>query len=80
MKRNYGRFLRDKSIAVNGREKSERIELGLHLLAAHSIPGARWTGAEIAAWCGCTYQAINRIERRALAKLRRNPNVKVLMQ
>ena len=50
--------------------KSDRIELGLALLAAVARPNEPLSCADIAAWCDCSDVAIRDIERKALAKLR----------
>ena len=52
--------------------KSARINLGIDLLHALREPGKRCTVEEIAAWCDCSEKAIILIEKKALAKLRRN--------
>jgi hypothetical protein len=54
-----------------GLDKSARINLGIDLLHALRKPGARFTREEIAAWCDCSEEAIENIERKALEKLRR---------
>jgi DNA-directed RNA polymerase sigma subunit (sigma70/sigma32) len=51
--------------------KSERIDLGLELLAALSEPGTCHTQETIAAYCDCTVESVRRMERIALKKLRR---------
>lgn len=52
-------------------EKSQRTLLGLELLARHAKPGVMLTREDIAAWAGCTNEAIRRIEVRALRRLRK---------
>ena len=52
-------------------EKSKRTDLGLELLAIHAKPGVMLTREDIAAWAGCTNEAIRRIEVRALRRLRK---------
>jgi len=47
------------------------IDLGLAVLEAMRTPGTRLTHRQIAAFCGCTWQAIWQIEQKALLKLRR---------
>ena len=46
------------------------IDLGLSLLACLRKPGETLTSHDIAAWCGCSRAAIQRIEERALRKVR----------
>lgn len=53
-----------------GREKRERIDLGLAVFSLHAIPGICYTREEIALWCGCTDGAILLIEQKALRKIR----------
>src|SRR5690349_9278796 len=60
----------DRETPLLGTAKRERIELGLALLAARAPKGVGHTSREIAAWCGCSVQAIQQIEKRALAKLK----------
>ena len=60
----------DKRIARSGPRKAARIDLGLEVLRARSLPGARWNYDEIAAWCDCSHTAIRDIELRALRALR----------
>ena len=55
---------------IRGLAKMDRMDLGLAVLAAVSKPGASYTTNEIAAWAGCTHQAITRLELKALRKLR----------
>ena len=50
--------------------KTDDVALGLALLSTVCIPGVPLTDSDIAAWCGCSRQAIQRIERIALRKLR----------
>lgn len=56
--------------AGSGLEKSDGINLGLSLLSLVAIPGVPLTAEDIAAWCECSTQAIQRIERKALRKVR----------
>ena len=56
--------------AVERREKTANIDLGLAILSVLANPGEPLTLDDIAAWCGCSRQAIENIERRALKKLR----------
>lgn len=65
-------FCRDHEVAMQGGEKSTRINLGLELLQGIAMPGVRYSYDEIAAWAGCTDSAIVLIEQTALKKLRRN--------
>ena len=46
------------------------IDLGLSLLACIRRPGETLTSHDIAAWCGCSRAAIQKIEDRALRKVR----------
>jgi hypothetical protein len=48
----------------------EHIDLGLAILQALAIPGVPLAQKDIAAWCQCSHTNIQRIERRALQKLR----------
>lgn len=51
--------------------KGNRLLLGLNLLdLARTNPRHCFTQDEIAAWCGCTPQAISHIEKQAMQKLR----------
>jgi len=53
------------------RARIQRTDLGIDL-AHHSLgPGERLNCAEIAAWCDCSRENIEGIEKRALAKLAR---------
>lgn len=54
---------------MNQAESSERIDLGLAVLATFHR-GEKFTCAEIAAWCDCSPERIGQIEREALAKVR----------
>lgn len=60
----------DEEVAEEGKSKSERINLGLTLLSVAAKPGASFTIYDIAAWCGCTDQAVKKIQDTALMKLR----------
>ena len=51
--------------------KSARINLGIDLLHTLREPGKRCTVEEVAAWCDCSVQAVQDIEKKALEKLRR---------
>ena len=53
-----------------GRGCSADIDLGLALLSCLIKPGEQLTCEDIAAWCGCTRSAIQRVERSAMRKLR----------
>lgn len=64
------RECQDLSVGKHGRDKSERIDLGLALFQRVALPGVQYTRDEIAAWAGCTDAAILLIERTALKKLR----------
>jgi hypothetical protein len=70
-KRDWHRSTVDRRVVNNGKGKSARMDLGLELLRLATLPGAAWKPTEIAAWCGCSNEAIRMIERRALRKVRR---------
>lgn len=53
-----------------GRAGQSYIDLGLSLLACLLKPGEALTAHDIAAWCGCSGRAIQRIEALALRKVR----------
>lgn len=61
----------DKSVSLNGRDKSRRIDLGLDLARMHSRFGSPMSVYEIAEWCGCSATRIQEIERQALIKIRK---------
>jgi hypothetical protein len=50
-------------------KRSMRIDFGLSILSILARPGEPLTLQDIAAWCGCSHSAIQKIERRAIAKL-----------
>ncbi len=50
--------------------KPNSIDLGLAISAHHCTLGAPKTAAEIAAYCGCSRQRLEQIEKKALRKLR----------
>lgn len=50
--------------------KKPSIDLGLAVSGLNSIYGVPKTHQEIAAYCDCTWQAIYRIEQKALRRLR----------
>ena len=50
--------------------KTERTNLGLELLSIAALPKATFTYSEIAAWCGCSPEAIRIMEWKALRRLR----------
>lgn len=52
-------------------ERAERIALGLEILAANSKPKIPHTAVEMAAYAGCTRQAIDQIVTAILAKVYR---------
>lgn len=60
----------DSTLSRNGADKSARIDLGLAVLATLPMPPGGWPTAVIAEACGCCCEAIAKIERRALKKLR----------
>ena len=49
----------------------KRIDLGIAIAHATTMPGQRRSLAEIAAYCGCSRQNISVIEQKALRTLRR---------
>jgi len=56
---------------VRGKRNSDcHIDLGLSILSAIAVPGVSYTYDEIAAFCGCSWQAIQHIEEKALRKIR----------
>jgi hypothetical protein len=58
-------------IDMRGRlSKTADIDLGLAVSGATLEPGETRSGEDLAAFCGCSRQAIEHIERRALRKLR----------
>jgi DNA-directed RNA polymerase sigma subunit (sigma70/sigma32) len=59
-----------QQMKMTPKEKTTRIDLGLAILSA-TRPGERLSCAEIAAYCDCTSGRIQQIERKALARLRR---------
>lgn len=61
---------RDRSVPMGGQAKTRRIDLGLELLARVTRPGHGHSLQDIAAWCGCTRDAILLTEQKALKKLR----------
>lgn len=67
--RAYRGHTRDREVAGCGPEKARRIDLGLSILAARVQPGAELSPHDIAAWCGCTCDAISLVQKRALMKL-----------
>ncbi|MES2219377.1 MAG: hypothetical protein V4587_00235 [Acidobacteriota bacterium] len=56
----------------------DRTMLGLELLSRVAMPKVCYTQQEIAAWCGCSHQAIYQTEKKALRKLRHPAALKVL--
>lgn len=56
---------------LSGLDRSTRTLIGLELLSLHAKRGVKLTRDDIAAWCGCTQEAIRRIEVQALRKLRK---------
>lgn len=55
---------------MSTRAQQERVDLGLAILSVLAIPGEPLTMDDIAAWCDCSRQAIEQIERKALKKIR----------
>lgn len=53
-----------------GAGQGTNIDLGLALLSCLRKPGVELTCGDIAAWCDCSRQAIEGIERRAMRKFR----------
>ena len=66
--------------------KGADIDLGLAISAATLEPGEHRTNEEIAAYCGCTRQNVDRIYQRAMRKLRvrlqfhKDPLIRELVQ
>ena len=56
---------------LSGLDRASRTMIGLELLAMHAKPGVELTREDIAVWCGCTQEAIRRIEVQALRRLRK---------
>ena len=52
-------------------DRRARFDLGLEIARWHAEPGKPMSQTMLAEFCGCTYQYIYLIERRALRKLRR---------
>jgi len=67
-------------VKVCGKEKTDSINLGLAVICAISPPGHCWTQQDIAEVCGCHHRAIQKIEERALRKLRRSPQMLALLE
>lgn len=59
----------DRTLSHSGEDKSERINLGLAVLKCLRRPGATYTYQEIAAFCGCSDDAIRQLEAKALRRL-----------
>jgi hypothetical protein len=59
----------DREVKLCGAEKTLRVDLGLELLARRAIYGVPLTQDDIAAWCGCSRDAIYFAEKMALKKL-----------
>lgn len=53
------------------RTNGAEIDLGLALLSVVRHPGECLTQQDVAAWCGCSRQRIEQIEKQALRKIRR---------
>lgn len=66
--------------AIRDKERTERVNLGLAILSCLAIPGVPLTLEDIAAFCDCSRQAIEHIERRALRKLRVRLNATTLAE
>lgn len=60
----------DQTVSRRGKDKQDRINLGLDLAARHAKPKQPMSASEIAAWCGCSKQRISAIEASAMKKLR----------
>lgn len=56
---------------LSGLDRKTRTDIGLELLARYAKPGVPLTRDDIAAWCGCTQEAIRRIEVLALRRVRK---------
>ena len=61
-------------------EKSKRIDLGLAVSGALLKPGQTRTLRELAAFCGCHWNAIHHIEQKALKKLRHSCRARLLSE
>ncbi len=64
------RYWRDRIPSKPGPKPKGQIEMGLALLSAFRYPGTNFSCNEIGAWCGVSGTAIQKIERRALMKVR----------
>lgn len=51
-------------------KKGDRVLAGLRALCAEQTPGRAYSTVEIAHRCGCTYENIGIIERKAISRLR----------
>jgi hypothetical protein len=60
----------ETTLPHNDGTKTERIDLGLAVLASVAPPQTALSPADIAAWCDCTPAMITGIEARALRRLR----------
>lgn len=63
------RDTRDRNMPRSGHIRRDRTDLGLELLSIAAKPGQELTLYDIAAWCGCTNEAVRRIYARALRKV-----------
>lgn len=66
----WRRYCRDTGRQMGRTAKDAHVDLGLALLSLVAIPNVPLTYYDIAAWCDCSPQAIQNIERDALKKLR----------
>ena len=64
------RYWQDRIASKPGPKPKGQIELGLALLSAFRFPGTEFSCNEIGAWCGVSATAIQKIERKALMKVR----------
>lgn len=60
----------DRETQLIGPGKSARVDLGLELLRMAVKPGEELSRTDLAAWCGCSNTAIEKIERNAINKIR----------
>jgi hypothetical protein len=65
----YSGETRDEAVPHVGNRKRERVDLGLAILQCVALPGENFTLQDIAAWAGCTREAIYQIERSARRKI-----------
>jgi len=71
MKRSSDKEAARASSSHHRARQKVQVALGLAIAYATCPPGIARSGAEIAAYCGCTQQNIDLIEKRALDKVRK---------